>query len=126
MTLQKIYDTFCAKKSDINEHLPVLKKYADHCDHITEMGVRSVVSTFAFILAKPKKLISIDLFHPAQYGDNYRLDLISTYAKDNNIDFVFCQTGSKTDFIPKLPDFINSPVRCGINFNYVQIGSFSN
>ena len=34
-------------------------------------------------------MISIDLFHPAQYGDNYRLDLISTYAKDNNIDFVF-------------------------------------
>lgn len=88
-TVEENYNILVNTPSDINEHLPVLKKYAEQCEHITEMGVRFVVSTFAFILAKPKKLISIDLFHPSQYGDTYRLDLISTYAKDNNIDFVF-------------------------------------
>ena len=88
-TVEENYNTLVNTPSDINEHLPVLKKYAEQCEHITEMGVRSVVSTFAFILAKPKKLISMDLFHPSQYGDDYRLDLISQYAKDNSIDFSF-------------------------------------
>jgi hypothetical protein len=31
---------------DICEHLPILAKYASKCNHITEFGVRSVVSTY--------------------------------------------------------------------------------
>ena len=59
--LQQTYDELCARPSDINEHLPTLKKYAKECEHITEMGVRWVVSTYALLMGKPKKLISYDI-----------------------------------------------------------------
>ena len=59
--LQQTYDELCARPSDINEHLPTLKKYAEECEHITEMGVRWIVSTYALLMGKPKKLISYDI-----------------------------------------------------------------
>jgi hypothetical protein len=59
--LQQTYERLCNQPSDINEHLPTLKKYADECEHITEMGVRWVVSTYALLMGKPKKLISYDI-----------------------------------------------------------------
>jgi len=88
-TVKSVYDYLCQKESDINEHLPVLKEYAEKCSHVTEMGVRYVVSSFAFALATPKTFISIDLFHPKVYGDTYRLELIQSYCKENNINFEF-------------------------------------
>lgn len=87
--VENAYEQLKNTPSDINEHLSVLKEYAEKCDHVTEMGVRYVVSTFALILAKPKHLISIDLFHPSHYGDNVRLHAIQNYAKENNINFQF-------------------------------------
>lgn len=61
MTLEQIYDNLVITPSDINEHLPTLKKYAEECDHITEMGVRGIVSTYALLMGKPKKMISYDI-----------------------------------------------------------------
>lgn len=59
------YYQSCKNPSDINEHLPVLYDLAKECSHITEMGVRSVVSTWAFMYRNPIKLIGIDLhIHP--------------------------------------------------------------
>lgn len=87
--VENAYEQLKNTPSDINEHLSVLKEYAEKCDHVTEMGVRYVVSTFALILAKPKKLVSIDLFHPSYYGDNNRLHSIQNYAKENQINFEF-------------------------------------
>jgi hypothetical protein len=60
-SLKHIYELKCSTPSDINEHLPTLKKYAEECDHITEMGVRWVVSTYALLMGKPKKMISYDI-----------------------------------------------------------------
>lgn len=59
--LEKIYNEKCERASDINEHLPTLKKYSEECDHITEIGVRNIVSTYAFLMGKPKKMISYDI-----------------------------------------------------------------
>jgi len=47
---------------DINEHVPTLIEYGLKVDTITEMGVRYGFSTRAFLFAKPKSLLSIDLF----------------------------------------------------------------
>jgi len=58
--IQETYNLLCNTKSDINEHLPTLYKYACMCDHITEFGVRGAVSTWAFLAAKPKVLKSYD------------------------------------------------------------------
>jgi glycosyltransferase involved in cell wall biosynthesis len=83
--LDYIYTGLCNTPSDINEHLPTLKKYAEQCEHITEMGVRWVVSTYAFMMANPTKLISYDIHHhPA-------IEKAKQVAKENSIDFTFNQ-----------------------------------
>jgi len=61
MTLIEKYNGLCKTKSDINEHLPTLVKYAKDVNHITEFGVRKGVSTTAFLYAKPKELVSYDI-----------------------------------------------------------------
>ena len=60
-SLNQIYERLCNTPSDINEHLPTLAKYASECDHITEMGVRYIVSTYALLMGMPKKMISYDI-----------------------------------------------------------------
>lgn len=49
--INQTYNEWCAKPTDINEHLPVLKKYADDCSHVTEMGVRRGASSRAFLMS---------------------------------------------------------------------------
>lgn len=68
--------------SDINQHLFTLKGYADGCEHITEMGVRGVVSTWALLAARPKTLIAIDI-------ENCPIEEISETAKEVGINFKF-------------------------------------
>lgn len=71
--------------SDINEHLSIMNKYAKECSHITEMGVRDIVSTWAWLEAKPKKLICYDIAKPPAS----RLEQVLDYVIANNIMFVF-------------------------------------
>ena len=76
--------------SDIYEHLPVLQKYSTECSHITEMGVRRVVSTYAFIAGLPKTVISIDIEHPDDLtGRAGLVDEVIKIAADNGVDFKF-------------------------------------
>jgi hypothetical protein len=86
-TLERIYEEKCNTYSDINEHLPTLKKYTEECNHVTEMGVRWVVSTYAFMMGKPKKIISYDIEPVEKWGteQKFLIDL----AKENGIDFEF-------------------------------------
>ena len=94
MNLEEIYSQKCTTVSDINEHLPTLKKYAEECEHITEMGVRWVVSTFAFMMGYPKKLVSIDIDPVEKYGVN--LNYVKEVAFDNDIDFEFVLGDTRT------------------------------
>ena len=82
----------CTTVSDINEHLPILKKYASECSHITELGVRAIVSTWAFLSGRPKKLVSVDIYHPNHFGAN--LDEVYKVCKEENILFDFIQDSS--------------------------------
>lgn len=71
--------------SDINEHLPTLLKYALNCKTIAEYGVREVVSTYAFAMARPDKLICVDIIkHP-------NVDTFLQQCKDENINAEFYQ-----------------------------------
>lgn len=47
--LEREYNIFCHKNSDINEHLPTLFCLSKECVHVTEMGVRDGKSTRAFL-----------------------------------------------------------------------------
>jgi len=85
--ITKNYELVCQRASDINQLLPTLNKYAQQCDHITEMGVRTVVSTWAFLAAKPKTFRCYDVnSHP-------NVQVVSEIAKEAGIDFEFyCQS----------------------------------
>lgn len=71
--LQQQYDKAAHTPSDINEHLPTLRSLAERCDHVTEMGTRSAVSTSALLAAQPKKLICYDLQRSAAVSDLLRI-----------------------------------------------------
>ena len=64
-SLETSYKLKSTTPSDINEHLPTLRKLAEECTHITEAGVRSVVSSYAFATALKGKadhtLVQVDL-----------------------------------------------------------------
>jgi hypothetical protein len=63
--LEDQYQIKSTAPSDIYEHLPTLRKLAEECTHVTEAGVRSVVSSYAFATALKGKpdhtLIQVDL-----------------------------------------------------------------
>lgn len=105
MTIEEIYQQHCILKSDINEHLPLLREYASRCSSITEMGVRWIVSTWAFVVAKPQKITSIDINHPKTWNAQDKFNTLVEKCIENNIDFEFIQADTrkikikKTDFL---------------------------
>ena len=79
------YNFFCKQPSDINEHLPVLANLAVECDHITEMGVRAVVSTWALLLGRPEVLRCYDIHK------NENIEEAIVEAQANFIDMKFIE-----------------------------------
>lgn len=88
MTIKEKYNLLCSKKSDINEHLPTLMKYSSLCDHVTEMGVRSAVSTVAILNGNPKTLISIDIVKHQNVDELEKL----TKLENKNFKFILGNT----------------------------------
>jgi len=87
---EKIFQNLIVTESDINEHLVTLRKYAEECEHITEMGTRYVCSTWAFVIAKPKKVVCYDILTNLDLTKfNQRLDEIKFHAKKLDVDFSF-------------------------------------
>jgi hypothetical protein len=88
--IEEKYTQLCMESSDINEHLPVLKRYAEECSHITEMGTRYVVSTWAFLFGKPNKLTCYDILIGLDMNIvNQRLSELEESAKEIGVDFTF-------------------------------------
>lgn len=79
------YDHFCKTPSDIHEHLPTLANLAVECEHVTEMGVRNVVSTWAFLLGRPAVLRCYDI-HKSENIDEALVE-----AKALDIDMTFTE-----------------------------------
>ncbi len=82
-SLYQYYEHLHKKPSNINEHLPVLKKYATN-NIVTEMGVRKGVSTVALLTGRPKKLTSYDII-PLKNLQIFEL------AKKEKVNFKFVQ-----------------------------------
>jgi GT2 family glycosyltransferase len=59
--LEEIYAICWSHPSDTNALFPTFRKYAAECPHITEFGVRGVFSTWAFLAARPKRMIGYDV-----------------------------------------------------------------
>ena len=83
MNINTNYNLQCRSQTDICEHLPTLRRYALECKHITEMGMRDACSTWAFLDAKPVRMISYDLETPS------KLEYIKGCCKEEGIDYEF-------------------------------------
>jgi len=89
--LGQVYTILCSNNGenvDIFEHIPTLKAYAEQCDHVTEFGVRWVVSTWGLLAGKPKIMVSYDI--------NYheRIERVKRVAFENEIDFKFIKANT--------------------------------
>lgn len=51
----------CETPSDIHEHLPTLQRYASQSKVVAELGVRWVVSTWAFLNSTAERVYSYDV-----------------------------------------------------------------
>ncbi|MGB8468312.1 MAG: hypothetical protein WCE21_04865 [Candidatus Babeliales bacterium] len=91
--LKKIYMYNCKNPSDICEHLPALYALARECSSVVEIGVRSMVSTWALLYGLAsnkscsKKYIAIDLNYPPSDG----LTKATQLAQNCGIHFEFLQ-----------------------------------
>jgi hypothetical protein len=85
--LKHEYSLVCRGPSDINEHLPVLREYAERCSHVTELGTRFGNSTVAFMAARPDVFISYDPAH------NERVEYLKLMAEEAEVNFKFRQEG---------------------------------
>lgn len=95
------FQQLCNIDSDINLHLNTLRYYASQSKTIAEMGVRWVVSTWAFLEGHPKKLTSYDIVSPEEWKRGDRMSPVEEYAKENNIDFKFILQDVLTVKLPK-------------------------
>lgn len=76
-------------EGDIDEHMQIIREYASKSETIAELGVRKLVSTWALLAGYPKKLISIDIVHPKDYGAQKVLNEAIEAAKEQEIEFEF-------------------------------------
>ena len=73
--------------SDINEHFPAIIEYGQQCDHITEMGVRGIISTWGWLATNPKKLVAYDIQDPSTWGSS--LQDVKDTAQSIGTEFEF-------------------------------------
>lgn len=95
------YNTRCNTNSDIFEHLPVLRKYAEDCEHVTEFGVWKANSSVGLLAGLPKIMRSYDI----REFNSATTRLLYSLAEENGIDYKFIKKSSieveidKTDFL---------------------------
>lgn len=85
--LEKKVNELFSTPSDINEHFPAIIEYGQKCDHITEMGVRGIISTWGWLAANPKKLVAYDMQPPSKWGGS--LEDVEDTAKAIDTKFEF-------------------------------------
>lgn len=101
MNLDQHYQLVCNIPSDIYQHIPTLRRYAEESDVVVELGVRWVVSTWALAAARPKTLVSLDLKHPSNWNAAEELNKVRAACVENGIQFSFVEGDSRTYNIPE-------------------------
>ena len=93
--MEEKYNSLCNIQSDINEHLPILCKYAKECESIIECGVRKCVSSWALAFGllnnnkSIKKLLLNDLIKcdiDQLLNETKYLPIEVTYQWKNNLE----------------------------------------
>lgn len=81
--IEALYHQAAQNPSDINEHVERLRQLGESCSHITEFGVRTGVSTIAWVAARPKTLVCYDIRRCSE------VDSIEEAAKEIDVAFIF-------------------------------------
>jgi hypothetical protein len=79
--LESLYRRLCQEPSDVNEHLPTLRRLASGCSRVVELGTREGRSTCALLAAQPDEFVSIDI-------NDCRNDLLLRLAGRTNLQFL--------------------------------------
>lgn len=98
MRIEEKFNYWKNQHTDINEHFETIKKYSSECDIIVEMGVRSIISTWALLAGYPKKLISIDILDPSHYKSDKQE--VYDICGEENISWEFVLSDSLTYELP--------------------------
>lgn len=100
--LKEKFSQLCYISSDINEHLPTLKLYAQECSSVFETGVRGVISSYALLYGlventnntnNTNKIIFLNDIHNCDINEFRKIaesNLISVkYKWINNLELEF-------------------------------------
>lgn len=74
---------------DINEHFDALAEVSKECEVIVEMGIGRIVSTWALLYGRPKKLTSYDIYNPSIHGAN--IQIVYEACAEEGIKYEFIQ-----------------------------------
>ena len=74
---------------DVTDHMEKLKSYASQCSHVSELGIKNVGSTLAFISGLPATVVSYDQ-SPMEIQGVDRVEL-AELALANNVTFTFVE-----------------------------------
>ena len=97
--IEEKYKQLCETPSDINEHLPILRKYAFLSDTIIELGVRGIVSTWALLAGYPREMISVDIVDPSEHRGN--VEETQNIAREEGIIWNFMKVSSLEIELPR-------------------------
>jgi len=81
MTIEELYRIACETPSDINEHLPTLRRLASRCEEVVEFGTRDAVSTTAFA-ASGAYVRSFDINPASGYADKLQSKTVTFMQRD--------------------------------------------
>lgn len=70
-TIEERYKRLWHTPSDINNHFPTLRRYAEQCEFVLEFGVCMANSTTAFLAAQPYSLVCVDTCWQPSLKDLY-------------------------------------------------------
>ncbi len=88
-SVDQLYDAYHGVENAMRGHMPTLRRYAASVDHVTEFGVRTGVSTVAFLCGRPKRVVSYDIDDSLFPRDAY----VGLAAKAG-VEFVFHKASS--------------------------------
>jgi len=102
MLLELNYKARCDTPSDINEHLPTLCDLAKDCNSVIELGVRGVVSSWAFAAGLPEgsRMFMNDL-EPCKVDQ-----FVRTAKMEKNIDATFVHGSDLEIPLPEPADLV--------------------
>ena len=99
-TIENKYKSLCQESSDINEHLPTLSALASECQHVTELGVRGVVSSWAMVHGLPEgATLFMNDIQPCHFNELQR-----AAKEEKNIDAQFILGDDLTIDLPTETD----------------------